>query len=126
MFFQSSKSHDQPQSSPIPVTESPSPETPPLTYSPSTTDCSSETRTVQMMFEDNVFPAGNLSQPWLGASDYPACQTNIILSTLSSGNCGDGIYPVADSEVGAFETHQAHGLWCEGNHCMIRDPIGAC
>ena len=53
--------------SPIPYTESPSPETPGLTinqtYSPSTTDSSSETRTVQIMFEDNVIPSGNLSQP---------------------------------------------------------------
>jgi hypothetical protein len=81
-----------------------------------------------MMFEDSVFPSSNLSQPWLGASDSLGCQSNIILSTLSSGNCGDssfGILSVADSEAGPFETHQGHGLWYEGNQCMIRDPIGA-
>jgi len=114
------------QLSPISViTESPSPETPGLSYSPSTTDSSSETRTVQMMFEDNVISGGNLSQPWLGASDSPSCKNNIILSTLSSGNCGNGtfgILSVADSE--AFETHQS--LWYESNQCMIQDPIGAC
>ena len=49
--------------SPIPYTESPSPKTPGLTHSPSTTDSSSETRTVQIMFEDNVIPGGNVSQP---------------------------------------------------------------
>jgi hypothetical protein len=65
---------------------------------------------------------GNLSQPWLGASDSPSCKP----TTLSSGNCGDGsfgILSVADSEAGPFETHQ--GLWYEANQCMIRDPIGA-
>jgi len=101
------------QLSPISViTESPSPDTPGLSYSPSTTDSSSETRTVQMMFEDNVISGGNLSQPWLGASDSPSCKNNIILGILS----------VADSE--AFGTHQS--LWYESNQCMIQDPIGAC
>ena len=104
------------QFSPIPVTASPSPETPGLTYSPSTTDSSSEARTVQMMFEDNV--GGNLSQPWLGASGSPK---PIILSTLSS-NCEDGFLSVADAEAGPFETHE--GLWYETNQHMIRDPIG--
>jgi len=123
----SSKLPDEPcglQLSPISViTESPSPGTPGLSYSPSTTDSSSETRTVQMMFEDNVMSGGNLSQSWLG--DSPSCQNNIFLSTLSSGNCKDGsfgILSVADSE--AFETHQS--LWYENNQCTIQDPIGAC
>ena len=78
-----------------------------------------------MMFEDNVTSGGNLSQPWLGASDSPSCKNDIILSTLSSGKCGDdsfGILSVADSE--SFETHQ--GLWYESTQCMIQDPIGAC
>ena len=114
--IQSSKVPDDPcgsQLSPISViTESPSPDTPGLSYSPSTTDSSSETRTVQMMFEDNVIPGGNLSQPWLGASDSPSCKNNIILGILS----------VADSD--AFGTHQS--LWYENNQCMIQDPIGAC
>jgi hypothetical protein len=77
-----------------------------------------------MLFEDNVISGGNLSQPWL-ASDSPGCKKNVILSTLSSGNCGDGsfgIVSVADSE--AFETQQS--LWYERNQCMIQDPIGAC
>jgi hypothetical protein len=123
------------QFSPTPVTESPSPdtpsltyspsttdsssETPSLTYSPSTTDSSSETRTVQMMFKDNVNFGGNLSQSWLGASDSPK---HNILSTLSSGNCEDGpFFSVAESE--AFETHQ--DIWYESNQSMIRDPIGS-
>ncbi|KAF8813782.1 hypothetical protein BYT27DRAFT_7250669 [Phlegmacium glaucopus] len=121
---------DQPsglQYSPIPLTESPSPETPGLTYSPSTTDSSSETRTVQMtMFEDNVFPSGNPSQPWLDTNDPPSCKTNVILS--SGGNCRNGpfgILSVTDSEAEPFETHQCHGLWYEGNQCIIRDGIGA-
>jgi hypothetical protein len=78
-----------------------------------------------MMFEDNVIAGGNLSQPWLGASDSPSCKPNIILSTLSNGNCEDGpfgILTVADSEAVSFETHQ----WYEINQCMIQDPIGAC
>ena len=78
-----------------------------------------------MMFEDNVISGSNLSQPWLGASDSPSCKSNLILSTLSSGNCGDssfGILSVADSE--AFETNQS--LWYESNQCIIQDPIGAC
>ena len=111
--------------SPIPITESLSPNTPGLSYSPSTSDSSSETRTVQMMFEDNVISGGNLSQPWLGANDSPSCKHSIILSTLSSGNCKDGSFgipSVADSE--AFETHQS--LWYESNERMIQDPIGAC
>lgn len=73
----SSKLPDQPsvpQTSPF-TTESPSPETPGLTYSPSTTDCSSETRTVQMtLFEDNVFPSGKFTQAWLEANDTPNCK----------------------------------------------------
>ena len=79
-----------------------------------------------MIFED-VFPNSNLLQPWLG--DFPTCQSNVILSTLSSGNCGDGsfgILSVADSEAGPFETPQGHGLWYEGNQCMIQEPTGAC
>jgi hypothetical protein len=118
------------QLSPISViTESLSPDTPGLvchlSYSPLTTESSSETRTVQMIFEDNFISGSNLLQSWLGASDSPSCKNNIILSTLSSGNCGDdsfGILSVANSE--AFKTHQS--LWYERNQCMIQDPIGAC
>ena len=61
------------------ITEIPSPDSPSLSYPPSTTDSSSETRTVQMVFKDNVFSGGNLLQPWP--------KNNIILSTLSGGNC---------------------------------------
>ena len=129
MFLQSSKLPDPPsalQPSSITITESPSPETPSLTFSPSLTDCSSETRTVQMtMFEDNVFPSGNLSQPWL--TDPSSCKSNILLSSLSGGNCGDRSFriqlSITDSETGPFEANQ--GLWYEGNRYMIQDPIGA-
>ena len=123
---QSSKLPDEPcklQLSPISViTESPSPETPGLSYSPSTTDSSSETRTVQMTFEDNVMSGGNLSQSWLGASDSPSCKNNIILSTISSGNCGDGsfgILSVAESE--SFEALRS--LWYESNQCTIQPSL---
>ena len=61
------------------ITEIPSPDSPGLSYSPSTTDSLYETRTVQMVFKDNVFSGGNLLQPWP--------KNNIILSTLSGGNC---------------------------------------
>jgi len=129
LSIQSSKLPDEHcglQFSPIPVTtESPSPDTPGLSYSLSTTDSSSETHTVQMTFKDNDISGSNLSQPWLGASDSPGCDPNIILSTLSSGNCEDGpfgILSVADSEARSFETHQ----WYEIIQCMIQDPIGAC
>lgn len=48
---------------------SPSPDTPPLTYSPSSTDCSSGDRTIQMStIEDCMFPNANGSQAWL---EYP-------------------------------------------------------
>jgi len=49
---------------------SPSPETPTLTYSPSSTDCSSGDRTIQMStIEDSMFPNANGSQPWLDYSE---------------------------------------------------------
>jgi hypothetical protein len=77
-----------------------------------------------MMFEDNVVFGSSLSQSWLGADDSPSYKPNIILTTLSSGNCGDGSFrllSVANSEVGSFETHQ----WYEINQCMIQNSIGA-
>ena len=80
-------------------------------------------------FEDNIFPSSNLSQPWLDVNDHTNCKSNIIMPSLSSeGKCGDGsfgILSVTDTEAGPFETYQRHGLWYEGNQCMIRDPIGA-
>lgn len=79
------------------------------------------------MFEDNVFPGGDLSQPWLDATEPASYKSNIKL-TSTVGNCGDGsfgILSVTDSEPGSVETPQGHGLWYEGNQCMIRDPIGA-
>ena len=54
---------------------SPSPETPTLTYSPSSTDCSSGDRTIQMStIEDSMFPNANGSQPWL---DYPESRCTV-------------------------------------------------
>jgi len=55
---------------------SPSPETPTLTYSPSSTDCSSGDRTIQMStIEDGMFPNPNGSQPW---SDYSGSRCTIV------------------------------------------------
>jgi hypothetical protein len=80
------------------------------------------------LFEDNVFPGGDLSQPWLDANDPASHKANIILSTLTSAVGDDGslgILSVADSESGPFGRPQGCGLWYEGNQCMIQDPIGA-
>ena len=47
----------------------------------------------------------------LSTIDSLACQSNIILLALSSGNCRDEIFPVVDdSEIGPFETHQGYDL----------------
>jgi hypothetical protein len=54
------------------ITESPSPDTPGLSYSNSTMDSSPETRTT---FEENDIFGDNLLQPWLRASRHYLMET---------------------------------------------------
>jgi hypothetical protein len=105
---------------------SPSPETPPLTYSPSSTDCSSGDRTIQMStMEDCMFPNANGSQAWLDCpeSGYTSISTFAISEDLlyrsthsfsvekTSKHSQQAPVAIVDSELGPF---QEHYIWPVG------------
>ncbi|KAF8904492.1 hypothetical protein CPB84DRAFT_1845433 [Gymnopilus junonius] len=65
-----------------------SPPTPPLTYSPTSTECSLGDRTVQMStFEDNVFPSVDGSQSWLDNVNTRSAAIKTTSAVPLDGNC---------------------------------------
>ncbi|KAF8160826.1 hypothetical protein B0H34DRAFT_795687 [Crassisporium funariophilum] len=132
-------------SSELQLTRSPSPETPTLSYSPSSTEYSAGSRTIQMAtFDDNTFSShsyhSQLTRPWTDVGDSRSHITRIVSPPVSrKAKCNKGLYlggaysdsvyvrsrgvTVADPEAGPFDT-PGHCLWHEGNHCMSLDVVG--
>ncbi|KJA20741.1 hypothetical protein HYPSUDRAFT_55896 [Hypholoma sublateritium FD-334 SS-4] len=98
-------------------TSTPSPDTPALTYSPSSTDSSGD-RTIQMStFEDGMFPG---SQPWtdtLSTSTLNTCSTDssckhsAIFGASRMIKSTFDIVSVADSELGSYGSHMGTYPW---------------